>query len=162
MDIALYRNHFRGFPAFYDRRRAGRLRLIPGNVARHGIRQRVNVVGGLIAGDYFEFLLGIQSQHMGRIHAILLIEDRLSSLNIGSSTPALNIENHIFQAAAGSDYDGFHVCRVAGVSLGAVGIFRHIDTPHVGCGTVELNASANLTFASRVDVLVQDQSSTTN
>src|SRR3984885_10052447 len=45
MYVALHRDHFRIFPTFFNWGGARRLRLIPRNVAGHGIRQRVNIMG---------------------------------------------------------------------------------------------------------------------
>src|ERR1700726_232687 len=74
MNVAFNGNHFRCLPALHDRRRSRRLRFVPGNVPRHWIRQRMNVVSCLVAGGDFEVLASIHRQNVRDIHATLLVK----------------------------------------------------------------------------------------
>src|SRR5579862_1875036 len=64
MNVALHWNDFRILPGLLDRGSSRWLRLVPRDVAGHGVRQRVNVMGSLIAGGHLESLACIQRHHM--------------------------------------------------------------------------------------------------
>src|SRR5258708_30584189 len=75
MDVALHRDHFRSFPAFFYWPGSWWLRLIPRDIAGDRIRQRVNVVRGLIAGGHLEFLIHRKRQDVWGVHAVFLVEN---------------------------------------------------------------------------------------
>ena len=77
VNVALHGNHLRCLPAIDDWGRAGRLRFIPRDVASHRIGQRMDVVGGLIAGGDLEFLVRIHGQDVRDVLAALLIKSWL-------------------------------------------------------------------------------------
>ena len=70
-----------------------------------GIGKGMNVVRGLVAGDHFEFLIHIHGQNVRRIHAVLLIKDRLRRWHLGQRArrQALgNVHNNVSNPIAGT------------------------------------------------------------
>src|ERR1700687_1936948 len=110
MDVALYRNHFRIFPALLNRGSSRWLRLIPWDVAGHRIGERVNVVGGLIAGCDLKRLACIERQDVWCIHTILLIEHwHLCGCRRTSCPTFRNVENRILQPTICADLVGLQM-----------------------------------------------------
>src|SRR5690349_5070349 len=74
MNVALYADCLGSLPVGDNGRSTWRLRLIPTDVAASRGRQRVNVMGGLVIGCDFEFLVGVHDKDVRRIHAALLVK----------------------------------------------------------------------------------------
>ena len=71
MDVALYGNEFRLRELFGEWRCSRRLRLVPLVIY---FCQRMDVVRGLIVIDDFQFLIGLESEHVRDVAAALLVK----------------------------------------------------------------------------------------
>src|ERR1017187_221906 len=101
---------------------------------------------------------------MRRIHAVLLVEYWNLSGSFGERAAAQafgEVENHISQPSTRTNHHGFQVRRIAGMSLDAVGVLRHVDALHVGSRAIEFYGAGDFSFSSGADVLIQEQRATT-
>ena len=168
MNVALHRDgNFLAFPGGVKGRSPGRLRTVPPDVAGAHIGQGVDVVGGLVARDYFHLLAHIDRNDVRKVLASLLVDLHLLGRHLGGrgcTEPLGEIEDNVLQASAGTNRHVLQVGRSAGVILRAVGVFRHIDPLHVRGGAVKLHGSGDLARGGRgcVYLLPQDHDAKTD
>src|SRR5262249_18462743 len=143
VDVALHRNGVLGAgEAVGDGSGAGRLRLVPLAVV---LGHRVGVVSGLVVVLHFDVLSSHDRDHVGIVHAALLIARlgrRWSRESVVGRQAILDVDDDVGQRAliAGDNFgrnDGARVGFLA-IRFGA-----HVDGLGGRCGAVEVHGAGD-------------------